>query len=153
MPSGAGTAGAGIGPAGFEILPTSDSTVAQSPIALLFDPRTRDYRLGADGRFVAVHPVDQETALALSLTYGDVGSTSNLGNRLRRIARLGGPSLQSGVEDLVRQALARLLDRKAIALLDITVQNPARGQLLVAVTYVNLMLQPPRTAQLAQFAI
>ncbi len=150
---GAGTAGAGVGPAGFEPLPTSDGTTSSTPTALLFDPNTRDFRKAADGRFVSVHPVDQEVALALSLLEGDLGSASSLGNRLRRIARAGGPSLQSGVEDIVTLALQRLLERDAISVLDILIQTPVRGQILIAVTYENLALQPPRRPATAKVTV
>ncbi len=150
---GAGTSGAGFGPAGFEPLPTSGSVVSSAPAALLFDPNTRDFRKGADGRFVAVHPVDQEVALALGLVERDVGSASSLGNRLRRIARAGGPSLQAGVEDIVRLALKRLTDRDAITVREIVVQSPTRGMILVAVSYENLALQPPRAPSTAKLTV
>lgn len=141
----AGSFGAGTGLAGFDpVEPLSETPFSRPPNALLFDPNTRDFRLGADGRFVSVDPVDQEVALALWIRQNSLGSVPGAGSRLRSIARAGGPSLISETQDIVRQALKRLTDRKAIQIDQIDVTTPVRGKILVIVTYENLEIQTPR---------
>lgn len=145
VPQGVGSFGSGAGPAGGAPLGSSAPTTADPPSALLFDPATRDFRLGPDGLFVTVHPVDQEAALALWIRQGSIGSAPGAGNQIRNLARQGGPGFIGKVQDIIRLALKRLLDRNAIRIIDVAVTTPARGQTFILVTYVNLMLQAPQT--------
>lgn len=145
MAFGSGAFGAGVGPFGAA---PADGTAAATSVqsaARLFDPATRDWRLDpTTGLFATVHPVDQEVALALWIKQGTIGSAANIGNQLRSIVRQGGAGFIGKVQDIIRLALKRLLDRNAIRVVDISVSTPNRGQTFILVTYVNLMIQPPQ---------
>lgn len=141
---GAGDFPAGDGPAGHDpVAAPSASPASSPPMALLYDPQTRDFRLGSDGRFVEIHPVDQEVALAIMLQFGTVGSSTTSGSKLLRIKRAPGLLLESTVGDIVRQALSRPLARGDITISNIDVSRPNRSQTLLVLTYVNNRLQSP----------
>jgi hypothetical protein len=145
MTTGAGAFGAGAGSGGFDpVLDASDSNASTAPSALLFDPNTRDFRLGADGRFVAVHPVDQWVALQLWLRKGSVGSVPGAGCDLRNLSRQGGQGYVASIQDMVRLSLKTMIDNGSIRVIGIAVQTPSRGQTFVQVTYVNLKLASPQ---------
>jgi hypothetical protein len=150
MTTGAGAFGAGLGSGGFDpVLDASNSNASTPPSALLFDPNTRDFRLGADGRFVAVHPVDQWVALQLWLRKGSVGSAPGAGCDLRNLSRQGGQGYVAKIQDMCRHSLRAMIDNGSIRVISIAVQTPSRGQTFVQVTYVNLKLASPQTPQTA----
>lgn len=135
--SGAGGYRAGIGPAGFApVAPPSATQVSVPPRAKRFDPSTRDWTTTA-GYYDAVHPIDQQTVLALIIEQGKVASHPELGAAWGEIKRAGGPDLENKVQDIVRRALRRLTDASKITVLSIQVDAQIRGQVKVAVTYVN----------------
>lgn len=135
--SGAGAFGAGVGPAGFSpVAAPSATSVSTPPRATRFDPSTRDWSTTA-GYYDAVHPYDQQVVLALVIQQGTVGSNPELGAAWHEIKRAGGADLESRVDDIVRRALARLTDAKKITISAIQVDASIRGQVRVAVSYVN----------------
>src|SRR5690349_13121368 len=106
MASGAGAFGAGAGSGGFDpVLDAGESPTSSAPSALLFDPNTRDFRMGADGRFVAIDPVDQWVALQLWIRKGSIGSAPGAGCELRSLQRQGGQGYVAMIQDMVRRAL------------------------------------------------
>lgn len=116
-------------------------------VSVDFDPKTRDFRGTSDGYWSSTHWVDQAVTLALTIERGKLRSVPDQGVRYRQIKRLG-PSVQAEVEDMTREALSRLLASPAkIAIVSIETQQPIRGQLLVAVTYRNLITGAHRTAR------
>lgn len=153
MTQGIGAFGSGLGSAGFDpVLSPSSSNVSNAPVALLFDPATRDFRMGSDGRFVSIDPVDQEVVLALWLRKGSVGSAPESGSDIRNIERQGGPGFVGQVQDMVRNALRAIIERGDINVLKIEIIIPQRGTTFVFVNYVNNRLSTPgnqvlRTAQ------
>jgi hypothetical protein len=135
-PQGAGAFGAGAGSAGFDpVSDPSESTVSSPPAAIYFDPATRDFRMGTDGRFVAVDPIDQEVVFALWLKKGTVGSTPEAGSSLRSLKRQGGPGFVGTVDDIIRRALSGLTSRNAITIKKIEIDAKMRGRTYVMVTY------------------
>lgn len=135
---GAGAFGAGLGSAGFDpVADPSESNQSSPPAALFFDPNTRDFRLGADGRFVATDPVDQEVVLALCVRFRSIGSSPLTGSTIRDMQRQGGPGFIGKVEDAVRVALRGLTNRNAITILKIDIDIRMRGRTYIAVTYRN----------------
>jgi hypothetical protein len=133
---------AGTTPAGVESITIPARVTAVLPAAILFDLSTRTFPLNADGTFKAIHPVDQQVALALGIQQGAIGSYTKLGNKLRAIKRGGGPQLISQVQDAVRQAVAAIVARNDILVTEVAVFTPVRGQITLSFTYVNLRLSP-----------
>lgn len=141
---GAGDFAAGLGPFGHDPVGDPSTRTLVAPVAAaFFDPSTRDYPLDANGRVVAIHPVDQAVALALTIELGAVGSVSDLGHELRRIPRGTQPQIASYAADAVKRALKAITDRGDATLLNVTTVSPFRGAQQVTVEYRNNRLSPP----------
>lgn len=143
--SGAGSSGAGLGPAGFDVAaePTAARRVTR-PRAILFQLNGFDFPLDDDGRYQDVHPVDQWVALQLGILAEGIGSSPTAGSRLRRITHVGAPDTRTKVEDAVRLALKPKIDGREIRVVRIDYEALPAG-FLVAVAYVNLLSQAERT--------
>lgn len=150
---GAGSHRAGIGPAGASPITSNLSLPNQGQRAALFDPLSKTFPLGDDGKHIDVHPVDQAMALALCLTAGSIKSAPKTGHTLRQIKRAEGDTVQREAEDRVRLATADLVARGDVELLKITVASDPipNGRLLVDVSYRNLRLSrtDPQTVRAA----
>ena len=141
---GAGSTPAGAFPAGYDPGVVSAAAAGAIPLAALFQLSTADFPVDADGRFLSVHPVDQWVALQLSTRQGTLYSVPDAGHRLRSVTRLSAAKALSLATDIVRQALADAVARGDIRIDRIEVDTSHRGVLLVAVTYTNLRIHPPR---------
>ena len=143
--SGAGSSGAGLGPAGFDVVtePTAPRNVTR-PRAILFQLNGCDFPLDDDGRYEDVHPVDQWVALQLGIALGTVGSSPLVGSPLRRITHAGAPRTRAQVEDAVRVALKPKLDTREIRIDRIDYEPTPYGGFKVAVAYQNLLAQADR---------
>jgi hypothetical protein len=142
---GAGSSPAGVGAAGHDpIGAPSASSIRKPPLAVFYDPATKDYEL-RDGVLVATHPVDQEAVLRLSVRRGSIPSLPTLGSRVRSIEYLTA-SLERQVEDMVREALDPMIRRGDVELVAVPVER-VEGGFKYAVEYINLRLTPaaPRT--------
>lgn len=141
---GIGAFGAGLGSAGFDpVTDPSQTNVSDAPAALFFDPSTRDFRMDSGGRFVSVHPVDQEVVLSLWIRKGSIGSAPEAGSDIRNLDRQGGPGFIGKVQDMVRAALKSPIERGDITVTDISIVVPQRGTTFVYVTYINNVLSTP----------
>ncbi len=128
----------GFGPLG--AVPPSTPAVpvrATYPRSLWFDGATRDYTIGADGRYLDLHPVDQRVALALLVALGSITLAPALGSTITSVAP-GAPTTLAAATAAVRRALRDLLAEPAIVLRSVVVETSAHGRLEAAVTYVNL---------------
>jgi hypothetical protein len=138
---GAGSYGAGVGPAGHDLATSaSGSPILRGHGAIWYDGAARDYLLDAQGNYRTVHFVDQKVALALVIREGDVAGVPTLGSRLALLKRGSRTRLQAAAEDAVRLALAQMLADGEVELGRVDVASPARGKLLVTVYYKNLLL-------------
>lgn len=147
--SGAGSYGAGMGPAGFD--PVADPSAPRRvtpPRALLFQLNGFDFPLDDDGLYQAVHPVDQWVALQVGVSLGAIGTSATAGNRLRRITHVGAPSTQREVEDAIRIALAAKVNDGSIRIDAIEYEAKSFGGFKVALTYTNLRAQAERARTL-----
>lgn len=136
----AGLYPAGVGPSGHA--PVADPAtlaVGSMPAATRYDGMTRGFQLDSDGNWIAIHPVDQEVALACLLPRGSVRSAPAVGHTFRDLVP-GSPSLRAAALDRARLALARPLARGDIVLDDVIVQS---APLAVAVLYRNLRSADP----------
>lgn len=150
MPSGAGGSGAGGGPSGFDPIgsPGTQQTVVPGT-SVQFDPTARDFAGTDAGYWKAVHWVDQSVTLALTIERGKLRSAPEMGVRYRQIKRLG-DTTQNEVEDMTLEALAHLLAQPPkIEIVSIETAQPARGQLLIAVTYRNLLTRRAQTKRVS----
>ena len=145
---GAGSYAAGTGFAGADpVAPFSAVVTSSTPQAVMFDIGSRTLVQNADGTMKAVHPVDQEVMLCLGVEAGKVSSVPDLGHRIKRIARAGGPSVVANVQDAVKLALANVLKRKDIQINRIDVDvTTVRGRIVAAVEYLNLRTKQVQTA-------
>lgn len=143
MPAGSYAAGSGFAGADPVAAWSDPPKVIQTSNAALWDLSTRTVsRDEATGLVKRIHWVDQAVALALGVPLGSLPSSPNLGHRLRLIKRAAGPQLEAQVVDAVNLALADLLERRDISLISIVVNTTTRSQIVVAVSYVNLRLNP-----------
>lgn len=106
------------------------------PLALTWDPATKDYERDADGLYVERHPVDAAVVLALTVSLKGLPGAPETGHALRGISPMV-PTTQSEVETAVRAALARLLRAGDITIVAIETSGNAFGLLLVTVRYLN----------------
>lgn len=146
----AGLYPAGVGPAGHAPVADPETlSVGTTPAATRYDGAERGYRLDTDGHWEAIHPVDQEVALACLIPLGTVRSARTVGHTFRALVP-GSPSLRADALDRARQALGRLLARGDVVLDGVDVQD---APLVVSVRYRNLRSADPaktltRTAKL-----
>lgn len=140
------TQGAGVGLAGVDFATTTPTSILpRSQFVPYFDLKTRTFpRDEVTGKMKLVHWVDQAVSLALGVAQGSLKSQPGLGHTLRKIKRAAGLSLKASVEDGVRVALQALVERKDIGVTSIQVSTPIRGQILVAVYYINFHTQRPK---------
>lgn len=144
MPAGtypAGTGFAGADPITYSPLNTAPRIVGSNS-SVLYDLATKSVPRDANGFVKRTHWVDQAVSLAMGVQKGDLPSSPTIGNRLRRIKRASGEKLVSEVEDAVNEALFDLVSRGDITILAIAVNSAVRSQIIVAVSYVNLRLNP-----------
>lgn len=150
---GAGSYRAGIGPAGASPITSNLSLPNQGQRAALFDPLSKTFPLGDDGKHVDIHPVDQAMAMALCIPAGALKSAPKTGHTLREIPRAEGDTVHREAEDRVRRATAGIVARGDVALLKISVASDPlpNGRLLVDVSYRNLRLSrtDPQTVRAA----
>lgn len=135
MPVGGQLAGAGLAGAGDPI--PAPAAPLRRPLAMRFDPMTRDFPLGDDGRPVELHPIDSRVQMALLVEAGKLGSSPSTGNTLRQIPYLDPARIGAEVRDRVRRALLRLTTAGDITIDQIEHETRGRGTLLVAVHYFN----------------
>lgn len=139
---GAGHFGAGIGRAGFDDTTFAAEVIRARPAAKLFDPRTRDYGLDANGYVNGTHPVDAAVQVAMHFQAGKLASIADAGNTLRDVRVTVGPRVRTDVENRVRSALAHLTTRGDITIVKIEHEPGGRHGLKVRLTYINERLLP-----------
>lgn len=148
---GAGVLKAGDLWAGHE-LPAGAVVPLPLTMAPAYDPTTRAIPYDADGRAQQVHWVDQTVAVLLSVAQGSIAAAPDVGTDRAQLKRATTANVQTVVDDVVRQALGKLLAQAAITILRIEVaMSPARGLLAYDVTYRNNLLADslPRTLTLS----
>lgn len=143
--AGVGSSAAGVGFAGYApVGPRSTRQRDTRKRAINYDPWVKDFTTtesaGATELYDAIHPVDQQVVLALTIPLGSLKSAPTVGHRLAEVNRLTGSTLVRAVEDRIRLALKRLIDGQKITILSIDIDASAalRGQLKVATSYQNL---------------
>lgn len=128
-------------PAGDDPTPARAAQRTVSPtVAALFDPSVKDFPLGANGQYLAIDPVDQRVALALTVVEETLAGNPEIGSGLRKIKYLDPKKINAAVTDTVKVALVSELSAKNIALVSIDIDMPNASALLVRVTYQNLRL-------------
>lgn len=141
---GAGQFAPNRSPGGFDPVLAPSSPLRLPPLASppRFDIGTRSFVRSDDGTMEQIHWVDQAVALAMGVPIGGIQSLATLGNTTRRIKRAGGPRFQADVTDAVQTALAALLERRDIVVVELSISTPVASHILVVLTYVNLRLTP-----------
>lgn len=155
--SGSGSSAAGVGFAGYApVGPRSTRQKGTLLRAINYDPWVKDFTTtlvvnGSVDLYDAIHPVDQQVVLALTIPLGSLKSAPTVGHRLIEVNRLTGSTLQRAVEDRIRLALKRLIDGQKITILSIDIDTSAslRGQLKVATSYQNLVTRRVYTGKKA----
>lgn len=145
MPAGDELAGEGL--AGDEPVLRVPAAPAARQVAVSFDPNTRDFPLGEDGRYVEIHRVDSAVQLALFLEFGKVPSAQRTGNTLRAMAYVDPRRMKAEATSRVETALARLTRAGDVTIDDVDAESRRFGGMNVAVSYFNERLpgRPRRT--------
>lgn len=146
---GAGSFGAGLGPAGLSPNTTGPVIGTSAPNAIRFEGSTRDWVLESDGsgKFVPVTPNEQGVVLALSINKGDLKSSPTTGNDLGKIQYTGGNDLGAIVTNAVMNSnpIARLVAANSVSIDTIRYQVSPTGKLSVAVYFRDLDADPTKT--------
>lgn len=140
--SGAGSFGAGMGPAGFD--PVADPTAPRRvtpPRAILLQLNDFDFPLDSNGRYQDIHPTDQWVALQVGIVLGTVGTSPTAGSALRSITHVGAPSTQREAQDAIRRALADKVNAGSIKIDSIEYEAKQFGGFKIALRYENLDAQ------------
>ena len=101
---GAGSSGAGVGGAGFDVPTPGTLTVQAPPIALRYEGSLRDWVLGANGSYRSVTSTEQGMILSICVSQGQIKSSPQTGNTLNQIIYLGAKNLRADVENRVRNS-------------------------------------------------
>ncbi|MGN6107662.1 MAG: hypothetical protein ACTHU0_21310 [Kofleriaceae bacterium] len=132
-------AAAGAAPAGAPTnLTASSPREVSTPVALYFNPTTRDFRIDDEGRYLSMHPVDQAVALAVFHALGAIPAAADVGSIVRRIQYAGGPRLVAEVTDSIRQAVVDLAKAGDVREERIEVKTGGFGGVSVLYVYTNL---------------
>lgn len=124
----------------------SASTSRLRPQALEFDPQTRAHVLQSDGTYASLHPVDSAVVLALFIERGKLRSATTTGNKLPTIPSPHDRRAKALATDYVKQALADLIARGDVSVLDVRLETRGSYATFVEVDYINERLYP-RTVQ------
>lgn len=142
--AGVGGSIAGEGFAGFApVGPLSTRKQDTPPRAINYDPNEKDFTVSENAAGIilydAIHPVDQQVVLALTIALGSLKSAPTVGHRLAEVNRLSGATLQRAVDDRIRLALKRLTTAGKVSILAIDIDVRIHGQLKIATSYQNLV--------------
>lgn len=101
---GAGSAGAGVGGAGFDV-PTPGAIAVQAPpLALRYEGSLRDWAKDENGNYRSVTSTEQGMILSICVSQGQIKSSPQTGNTLNQIVYLGAKNLKADVENRVRNS-------------------------------------------------
>lgn len=117
------------------------------PIALAFDPMTRDIPMDTNGRYGELHPVDHRMALAIFVSLGKLRASPDMGGTVDQVAIDDDVKMQADAERRVRAAAKDLISNGDIRLVSVQSYAQPRWRANVKVVYMNLR-QPntkPRT--------
>lgn len=130
MPVGIGLCPVGSSPYGFGTpdaapipggKPLRDTLTGAQLSSRKIDPRTKDYTFDAFGRIVGMTQAQQLVQLALSTDKGS-SAIRNLGHELRTLTVISA-NFTRRVEELITQALAAIVQRGLIEIVQITVER------------------------------
>lgn len=137
----------GIGPAGHAYVGRPLDPIAKDPpLALHYQPATRDAELLADGRLAADHPVDAWMDLALSIRRGSLKSSPSVGHTLHEIEYLDS-RLEADVRSRVAAACAARVAAGDVRIDRVQAQRSGTGYVAL-VDYTNLRTQTRPTRQI-----
>lgn len=107
------------------------------PAAIMFDMSNRTFPLDQDGRYLAMHPVDQWVLLSLSMVQGEAVSDDGLGITLSGITHLT-HKVPEHVRIIVRNKLKPKVDSSEIRVNTIHVEVEG-NTIKTLVDYTNLV--------------
>lgn len=126
-------------------LPADAVVLVPLTAAPAYDSWARTIPYDADGRAQQVHWVDQTVAVRLSVSKGKIAAAPEVGLDWAQLKLATTDNLDVVADDVVRQALKDLLDRRAVLLVRILAERDgARGRIRLDVTYTNRLLPNPR---------
>jgi hypothetical protein len=147
--SGAGSFGAGLGPAGSSPVPAPTPREVLTPgTAADYDPFAGVYPYDTSGVVQTTHPVWQRCALILGIRRGALRSSPLVGIPLDRLKNCTEATAQREAENAVRVALKDLLDAKDILVTAVTIETPWLGKF-----YTDIRNLREETADPTRFAV
>jgi len=139
---GIGTEPAGHGRAGLDTPYVNVQRAKRPPVALRYEGATKDWPTDADGNYRSVTSTEQGMMLSVTVSQGQIKSSTQTGNTLHEIKYLGAKNLRSDVENRIRNsnpAKALVAAGKArIVKIDVAISNKK----LVATTYFQALDKP-----------
>jgi len=142
-----GTSGVGIGPSGHDAVECPLDPLAQSaPLALHYQPATRDAEMLTDGRLAADHPVDAWMDLALGIRQGTLKSSPATGHTLHQIEYLDS-RLEANVRSRVDAACKARIAAGDVRIDRVQAQRAGSGYVAL-IDYTNLRIQTQPTRQI-----
>lgn len=130
---GAGSYGAGLGPAGHDPATTTARTTRTLPRALKLDPESRDYVV-EDGFLADEHPVIHRAKHLLAIRRRSLASAPNVGFPSDALAFATEDSARTEAEDAAHLALKVLIDAADLRIDGVTVDEPFTGKIYIDVT-------------------
>lgn len=138
--SGAGTIGAGLVGAGLSTPSTVGSPRnVKPPWALKLDPRTRDFLLDDDGRYVEAHPVDHAAYLALWPAAGTIAAAPTLGGPWKLLEIADADTMTRRLREYVEAAWRDLIARGDLKLVSVSARpTNSIGRARADIVWMNL---------------
>jgi hypothetical protein len=115
------------------------------PPAPYLDLGLRDYKLTADGKVEAMHPVDQAAQWSFAVRRGTHKADARIGHTFFEVPPgLSGDAKQKELELRAQDAFpfSRFIKAGQIAFVGVQVADPKKGETGIAVLYRNLVANP-----------
>lgn len=142
---GAGSAPAGIGPAGEDPVAALSAPSANTPPdSPYLDLELRNYKLNANGTTANMHVVDQAAQWSFAIRRGTHKADPRVGHTFFEAPALSG---QAKLNDLNLRAqdafpFSRLISEGKIFFVGVQLADPKKGETGIAVHYRNLVADP-----------
>lgn len=144
LAGGAGCAGAGEGPAGWDRTPEPGYRPGPTLVAApLFDPQTKRYTMTAEGGLVAEHPVMARARHLLGIRRRGLPAAPSVGLPIAGIKAAHKDRKQRECEDAVKITLKPLLDDEDVIIVRVVLSTPFDGTFYTELKNLRAPNDPP----------
>lgn len=135
---GFGSSPLGATPAGVDVVVESTARDATTPLALVFDGPTLNFKLDSKGRYEAAHPIDTKVFHRLRIRGLSIRSAPATGNEVANRSYIDPLRIEAEVRDDVRLALEDMVDAGEIEDRGIELDTSVQSRISYIYRYVNL---------------